>query len=176
MLKKAAISFFLGFIALVLLLALVIATRPDTFKVSRDIVVNAPPHQAFAVVNFFVSWLWYSPVLFAKPWMLALGKDPAKMGPEHMTEAEKKMMPLLMLNGFVSSFVKVWALAVLIQGLDIQDAATGISLGLLAWLGFTLTGSLDTLWEGRAPKVLMINNGLFILGYAAFGAILAVWR
>ena len=131
---------------------------------------------ALAVANFFLSWTWYSPVLFAKPWMIALGKDPAKMGPEFMTEAEKKMMPVLMLNGLLSSFAKVWVMAVLVASLSIQDAATGIGLGILAWLGFTLTGSADTLWEGRSPKVLMINNGLFVLTYAAFGGILAVWR
>ena len=138
--------------------------------------VNFGHVAALAVANFLLSWAWYSPLLFAKPWMTALGKDPKKMGPEHMTAAQRKMMPWLMLNGLLSSFVKVWVLAVLIGSLNIQDAATGISLGLLAWLGFTLTGSLDTLWEERSPKVLMINNGLFVLTYAAFGLVLAVWR
>lgn len=137
--------------------------------------VHYGPVAALTVVNYLFSWLWYSPVLLGRPWMIALGKDPRK-GPNDMTPAERKMMPWLMLNGFLCSFAKVWALAVLIASLNIQDPATGVSLGLLVWLGFTLTGSLDTLWEGRSPKVLMINNALFVLLYAIFGGVLAVWH
>ena len=56
------------------------------------------------------------------------------------------------------------------------SARTGAAVGLLAWLGFTLTSSLDTLREGREGVGLAINNGLFALTYVLFGAVLAVWR
>lgn len=130
---------------------------------------------ALALANFLLSWAWYSPLLFAKPWMLALGMDPDR-GMADMSEAEKKKMPFLMLGGVVSSLLKVLVMALLVGSLNIQDAGTGAELGLLAWAGLTLSASIDTLWEGRKPKVLLINNALFALTYAGLGAALAVWR
>ena len=38
------------------------------------------------------------------------------------------------------------------------------------------SGRTGTLWEGRSPVVLLINNGLFLLTYVVFGAILGVWH
>ena len=137
--------------------------------------VNYGHVAALAVVNFFLSWIWYSPLLFARPWMIALGKDPDR-GMQDMTEAEKKMMPFLFANGFISSFLLAFALAVVVASVGAKDFGGGACAGLVAWIGFSLTGSLGTLWEGRHPKVLLINNGLFALTYIAFGGILAAWN
>ena len=130
---------------------------------------------ALAVANFLLSWAWYSPALFYKPWMMGLGKDPNR-DMKDMTEAEKKMMPILMANGLVASFIKVWVLAVLVLSLGAPSFMAGAVIGLLVWFGLTLTASLDTLWEGRKALVLVVNNGLFILTYMAFAGILAAWR
>jgi hypothetical protein len=35
---------------------------------------------------------------------------------------------------------------------------------------------MNTMWEGRKTIVLVINNGLFLLTYAVYGGILAVWK
>ncbi len=128
-----------------------------------------------ALANFFSSWIWYSHALFARPWMKALGKNPNR-GMQDMTKAEKKMMPFLFLGGAAASLLLAWVLAVLVASLGAQDFAAGAKLGLLCWLGFALTGTLNTLWEGKKPLVLVINNGLYILTYALFGGILAAWK
>jgi hypothetical protein len=125
-----------------------------------------------SVVNFFLSWIWYSPLLFAKPWMKGLGRSP-----DHaMTDQEKKEMPWLFASGLVSSFLLVYALTVLVNSLWATDFLSGMCVGSFVWAGFALTHSLNTLWEGRKPVVLTINNGLFLLSYALFGGVLAVWR
>jgi hypothetical protein len=49
-------------------------------------------------------------------------------------------------------------------------------VGLVLWAGFALTHSLNTLWEGRKPVVLVINNGLYLLTYLVYGGVLAVWK
>ena len=137
-----------------------------------DCSVSPLPLVVLAVANFFLSWIWYSPVLFAKPWMKALG-----IAPDHMmTEEEKKKMPFLFLGGIVASFLVVYALMVLVHSLKAADFVSGAEAGALIWAGFALTHSLNTLWEGRKPVVLVINNGLFLLTYAVYGGILAVWR
>ena len=57
MLKKILLS-----LAVVLaLLAAIVATRPNSFSVSRSIVINAPAAKAFAVVNDLHRWDDWSP-------------------------------------------------------------------------------------------------------------------
>jgi len=134
--------------------------------------ISVIPLIVLSLVNFILSWVWYSPLLFAKPWMKALGIDPK----HEMTEEDKKRMPFLFISGIVSSFVLVFILMVLINTLQISNFFYGLLFGLLVWLGFALTHSLNTLWEGRKVKVLIINNGLFCLSYVLYSGILAVWK
>jgi hypothetical protein len=125
-----------------------------------------------AIVNFFLSWLWYSPVLFLKPWATALGT----YGKKEMTEKEKKAMPFLFLSGIIASFVLSYGLQVVVHSVGAKDFVSGLLVGVVAWAVFALTHSLNTLWEGRKPVVLVINNCLFLLTYALFGGLVAVWR
>ena len=130
------------------------------------------PLCVLTLVNFFLSWLWYSPLLFAKPWMKALGTDNKR----EMTEAEKKKMPFLFLSGLVSSFLLVYGMMVVINSFHMESFASGALVGVVIWAGFCVTHSLNTLWEGRKVIVVVINNGLFLLTYAVFGGILAIWK
>jgi hypothetical protein len=54
MLKKILIGLF----GLLIILAIVVATRPDDYHVSRSIAVNAPAAAVFAEVNDFHRWSW----------------------------------------------------------------------------------------------------------------------
>jgi Protein of unknown function (DUF1761) len=137
-----------------------------------DFSISIIPLFILALVNFVLSWVWYSPVLFAKPWMKALGNDPQ----HKMTEEEKKRMPMLFASGIIASFLVVYGMMVLVHSLKLTDFFSGIIAGVIIWAGFALTHSMNTLWEGRKPVVLVINNGLFLLTYALYGGILAVWR
>jgi hypothetical protein len=137
-----------------------------------DFSISVLPLIVLAVVNFILSWVWYSPLLFAKPWMKALGIDPQHT----MTEQDKKKMPWLFLSGIVASLFVVYAMMVIIHSLRATDFFSGLAVGIVIWAGFALTHSLNTLWEGRKPLVLVINNGLFLLTYALYGGILAIWR
>lgn len=137
-----------------------------------DFQVSVVPLAVVTVANFFLSWLWYSPLLFMKPWAKALGF----WGKTEMTPEEKKAMPLLFLNGIVASLLLALGLQVLVRSLGAAGFGEGALIGIVLWAGFALTHSLNTLWEGRKIVVLAINNGLFLLTYAVFGGILAVWR
>jgi len=137
-----------------------------------DFSVSIAPLVVLSLGNFVLSWLWYSPVLFAKPWMKALGMD----GKHTMTDAEKKAMPWLFVNGLLASVIVVYGMMVLVNSLDAEAFAQGALVGLVVWAGFAVTHSLNTLWEGRKPVVLVINNGLFLFSYVLYGGILAVWK
>lgn len=135
-----------------------------------DFHVTLFPLIALSAINFFLSWLWYSPLLFAKPWMKALGKE----GNE-TTEAERRGMPWLLLSGVCSSVLTVYGLMVIVHTFKADTFAKGMLAGAVIWAGFAVTHSLNTLWEGRRPLVLAINNGLFLLTYVIFGGTLAIW-
>lgn len=137
-----------------------------------DFHVSWLPLVVLSLANFVLSWLWYSPLLFAKPWMKALGVDPQ----HQMSEAERKRMPFLFLSGLAASLLVVFGMMVIVNSVGASGFAQGVLVGILVWAGFALTHSMNTLWEGRKIIVLVINNGLFLLTYAVFGGILAVWK
>jgi hypothetical protein len=51
----------LGLAAVVVLLVLVVATRPSTFHIERSVTIAAPPATVFARVNDFPAWGAWSP-------------------------------------------------------------------------------------------------------------------
>ena len=134
--------------------------------------VSVLPLIVITLVNFFLSWLWYSPVLFLKPWATALGT----YGKKEMTEAEKKAMPFLFLSGLLASFLLSYGLQIVVHSVGATTFGAGLLVGAVAWAAFALTHSLNTLWEGRKPIVLLINNGLFLLTYVIFGGLVAIWK
>lgn len=134
--------------------------------------ISVLPFIVITLVNFFLSWIWYSPVLFMRPWAKALGMDTKR----EMSEEEKKAMPFLFLNGLIASMLLSYGLQVVVHSMGAVDFVGGLIVGVVVWVTFAVTHSLNTLWEGRKPIVLLINNGLFLVTYAVFGGIVAVWR
>ena len=126
-----------------------------------------------AVSNFILGWLWYSPLLFMRPWVRALGKDPDKLV---MSEADKKRMPLLFGGALISSFAISFVLQVLVHSVGAMDFGQGATLGLLLWLGLCLPVLLGTLWEGRHGTVILINLGNYLVVTVIFGGILGAWH
>ena len=51
----------IGVAAVIVLLLIVVATRPGTFHVERSVTIAAPPEAAFAQVNDFHAWASWSP-------------------------------------------------------------------------------------------------------------------
>jgi uncharacterized protein YndB with AHSA1/START domain len=51
----------LAIAAVIVLVVLVVATRPSTFHIERSITIAAPPENAFARVNDFHAWAAWSP-------------------------------------------------------------------------------------------------------------------
>jgi hypothetical protein len=119
-----------------------------------------------AVVNFAIGAVWYSPVLFSKPWMRMTGRKMDEM---------QAIGPLYAIT-FVAALVAAFVLAQLIAATKASGLINGIIAGLLVGIGFVLTTSIpDYVFSGRPAKLLGINVGYQILGLAIEGAILGVW-
>lgn len=139
-----------------------------------DFSVSWLPLLVVAIANFFLSWIYYSPIspLFKK-WQMALGIDPNK---RTMTEEDKKAMPRMMGGAVVATFLFAFGMQVFYHSLHLTTVLDGMKLGFVAWFTFAVTHSLNTQFEGRKPVVLVINNLLYLVTYVGFGALLSVWK
>jgi hypothetical protein len=139
-----------------------------------DFSVSWLPLLTIALANFLLSWLYYSPAVpWFKAWLIGAGQDPNK---KEMTAEDKKAMPRLMGGAVVSSLLLSYGLQVFVRSVNAVVFGTGALVGLAAWLAFAVTHSLNSQFEGRKPVVLVINNVLYLLTYAVFGGLFAVWR
>jgi len=125
-----------------------------------------------AVATMIVGFLWYSPFLFAKPWMLAMGYDPddtAKLAA--MRQGAARTYGISFLASLASAFV----LGKVIVVTTVTTVPYGMKVGFAMWLGFVamvqLTGKL---FERKPWKLFFINTGYQLACYLVMGAILAV--
>ena len=128
---------------------------------------------AAAVSSMILGFLWYSPLLFAKPWTLAMGYDPndkAKM--EEMRKGAGKLYGIT----FVASLISAFVLAKIIDVTTVNSALYGMKIGFAVWLGFVTTVQLtSTLFKKRPIKLYLIDTGYQLVCYLVMGAILARW-
>ncbi len=122
---------------------------------------------AAALSTFLIGAIWYSPLLFAKPWMAVNGLT---------EEALKKGNPAVVFGGaFAFALVISLNLAFFLG----KDATVGFGAfaGFAAGFGWVAM-SLGTvyLFERRPMKQLLINAGYNVVAYTVMGVILAAWK
>jgi hypothetical protein len=121
-----------------------------------------------ALVLWFLGAVWYSPMLFAKPWVEIVGR---RMGDK----------PKGVVQGMVSSFIGDLLMALVLSHMVIWSGATGAGhgafVGFLAWLGFIAAPAYpQSVYEGRPFKYFAINGGYWLIGLLLVGILLTVWR
>ena len=120
-----------------------------------------------------VGFLWYSPVLFAKPWMALMGYDPSDKA---KTEELQKGAGKLYAISFVASLVTAFVLGKVIHISTVNTALYGAKIGAGLWLGFVATVQLtDGLFAKKPAKLYLINTGYQLVCYLTMGAILGMW-
>ncbi len=126
-----------------------------------------------AVATMVVGFVWYSPILFAKPWMIAMGYDPDDKA--KIAEMQKSAGKSYAIS-FVASLVAAFVLAKIIDVTTVNTALYGMKVGFGIWLGFVTTVQLTAkLFGNQSTKLYLINTGYQLVCYVAMGAILAVW-
>jgi len=129
-------------------------------------------HHLAIIVSAIVLWLlgalWYSPLLFAKPWVAIIGRQ--------MGEKPKGVV-----HGMVASFIGDLLLAFILAHFVYWSGGTGFGwgafIGLIAWIGFVV-GPLypQRIYEGRPFAYFAINAGYWLVGLVIVGGLLAAWR
>ena len=110
-----------------------------------------------AVANFLVGALWYSPLLFIKPWMKELYNttDPKEIKPKHS-------MAYTMGMAFVSTLLMAYALSIPIVIMESMQFDMKLILVFTAFIGIgfmVMNLYKHSLFEGKSFKLVLINGG-----------------
>ena len=124
-----------------------------------------------AVAVFILGWLWYSPLLFFKPWMRLRGLDP------DAAMAGAKMPGGKLLVEFLRCLVLSFAVALFLSHTGVVTWRGAIHYALLTWIAFPvilLIGSI--LWENVPWKVAAIHAGDWLVKLLVISLIITLWR
>jgi hypothetical protein len=121
-----------------------------------------------AISTFLVGGIWYSPILFARPWMAANGFTDADL--------QRGGMGKIFGGSFALALISAVNLAFFLAG-GKPDLAWGVTAGLLAGVGWVVTSMGTTyLFERRPLKLFLIDGGYHAVTFALMGGILGVWK
>jgi hypothetical protein len=122
------------------------------------------------VMNMVAGALWYSPILFAKPWMQATG-----FTQESITANKSQANKGYAVSILASALIAI-GLALLVQVSGADSVVEGLSLGLVSGLGFVMTTYAATYtFEARPLKLYLINAMYPVVTFACMGMLLAAW-
>ena len=125
------------------------------------------------VATMVIGFLWYSPLLFARPWMVAMGYDPNDKA--RIAEIQKSAGPMYGIS-LLASLISAFVLAKVLVGMTIYSALYGMKIGVAVWLAFVATVQLtDKMFGQRPMKLFLINTGYQLVCYVVMGAILGKW-
>jgi hypothetical protein len=127
-----------------------------------------------ALATMVAGFLWYSPVLFANPWMKLMGYDPSDKA--KVAEMQKSAGPSYMMS-LIASVLSALVLGKIIAVWNVTTVLEGMKIGFAVWLGFVTTVQMtNALFSKQPAKLYAINTGYQLVCYVAMGAILGVWR
>ena len=120
-----------------------------------------------AVVTFLIGMIWYSPILFARPWMALNGYTPEKL--VELRKAAPKAYGI--------SFLAYLLLGVGIAAVVRFDSPLGgMWTGMQVWTFLVMPVSLTALvFSDRRLGAWLIDAGYQLVYFAAMGAILSRW-
>jgi len=134
--------------------------------------INYPAVVVSAIAYWILGALWYSPLLFARPFIALMRWTPEQVAAAQAAGGAKQIGVALL-----TSLLLAYVLAHFVKFTGAETAGTGVQTGFLLWLGFVATTNLETvMFESRPFGLYLINNGYHLVGMLGMGALLAVWK
>lgn len=141
-------------------------------EVAQSVDINLWAVLVATVAAFAVGAVWYSPLLFAKPWQKMLQ---AWTGIKDKTMKERASVA--MVGSFFCYLVMAYVLAYFFALLEVSNLAEGVTVAAWIALGFVVTLSMAyALYHGERKKLWAINTGYNVLNLVVMGAILGAWQ
>lgn len=123
---------------------------------------------AAVVVRMVVGGLWYSPLLFVRPWQALTGVTPSSM---------RSGLGRAIALDLVMSLLMAVTLANIIGLAHVADWYNGALVGAWAWVGFVLATQLPLMtYENRPLELVAINTGAILVSLLLMGALLGAWH
>jgi hypothetical protein len=127
-----------------------------------------------AIATMVAGFVWYSPLLFANPWMVLMGYDPNDKA--KIAEMQKSAGPSYAMS-LIASALSAIVLGKIIAVANAASALSGMEIAFAVWLGFVTTVQMtNSLFMRQRAKLYAINTGYQLVCYVAMGAILGAWR
>lgn len=121
-----------------------------------------------AVINMVLGALWYSPALFAKTWLAALGKTPE--------DIKTSSTGLIYVVNTIGNLVLAYVLAHIVDYAGATAVVQGAQSGFWVWLGFMVPPLLTVyMFEMRNIKLYFIFIIYQLIALVLEGIVLAIW-
>ena len=134
--------------------------------------IHYPAVFVSALAYWALGALWYSPLLFARPFVALM-----RWTPEQLASVESQGEGAQIVVALLTSLVLAYVLAHFVKFTGAETVKSGALTGFWLWLGFVATSNLETvLFESRPVGLYLINNGYHLVGLLGMGSLLAVWR
>ena len=122
------------------------------------------------IAYFMLGGLWYSKVLFGAKWAALQKID---MNDPNV----KKGVATMMFYSFLLMLLTVIGLAIFVVRLDLTMISSGVKLGLVTGLFFSVTAvSISFLYERKPSALYFISGGYQLAGNIIAAIILVAWR
>jgi uncharacterized protein DUF1761 len=122
---------------------------------------------AATVVKFMIGGMWFSPLLFLRPWQQLTGQT---------DESMKSNMAIATVKWIISSFIMAFVLLHAVHYAGASGLLQGAEVGFANWLGFIFVVQWDMNTATKAPfKLLALNTGSQLVSLLIMGAIFATW-
>lgn len=128
--------------------------------------IHYPAVLVAALSTFFIGGVWYSPILFARPWMHDNGLAEADL---------KRGGGPVFAGAILLALIQAFVLALFLG--PAADIRFGAIAGLLVGLGWVAPALATTfLFERRARRLTVIDAAYHIVSYALMGVVLGAWH
>jgi hypothetical protein len=134
--------------------------------------INWLPVIVGTIIYFGLGAVWYSPMLFARPWQRSIGWDPESRPPEQRVTTY--LVPL------IAYLVMAIATAMIAAATGTDTFGEGVVLGLSVGIGFAAMHSLvDATFDPNRPQPwtwFAITASYNLIGLLIVAILVAVWR
>jgi hypothetical protein len=126
------------------------------------------------IVSMLIGFLWYSPILFAKPWMKLRGYTQ-----ESLKKAQKEMGNLYALSFIVSlltAFVLSHVMTLSQNFYQYPPLMTGLTTAFFMWIGFMFPVQVTSYIFGEKKwGLLMIDTGYQLASVVGMAIVLSLF-